>query len=43
MMTGEAQSEVVLQLLSVVEPGATNIFPAREDAKEPIRSSAHLD
>jgi hypothetical protein len=28
MMSGEAQSEVVLQLLSVVETGATNIFPA---------------
>ena len=43
MMTGKAQSEIILQLLSVVKARAVNIFPAREDAKEAILRSANLD
>ncbi len=43
MMTGQAKSEIVLQLLGVVEIGPANILPACQDAEEPIRRSAHFD
>jgi hypothetical protein len=43
MMTGQAKSEVILELLRMVKVGAKNVFPVRQDAEETIWTISHFD
>jgi len=43
MVTGQAEGEVVLQLLAVAETGLQKILPVGNNAQEAVRRMAHLE